>query len=271
MVVTVSLARGLLREAVERQSKGSRRAMGRLQEFGFAVPATMRGFRRWFEERAKLFQGHALLIVHGTTGRREGVFAAYLPVFIATAKGWELEVDRFAIRIAPDRLLDVTVARLPLRISGHALERTFQRAGTIEWTEVADCLGAALTFASLAAPAYANAGLRQCAVPAEKGLLVGAVKGGALQLRTFLPATDLSPRWAALHRDLVGAYRDRLSDFHAAAAVPSTNVPEALAAVLASPAHRWLREAYAEGLDRLAPAWAQAPGARQALAAAQRE
>jgi len=97
MVVTASLARGLLRDTIRRESARSHAAWGRLAQARARVPRTLRGFGAWFRLHERCFQGAAILIVHGMTARRTGTFSAYLPKFEETDLGWTLSVERLRI------------------------------------------------------------------------------------------------------------------------------------------------------------------------------
>ncbi len=261
MVVTSSLARGLVRETVSTQSRRCAQAWEALRESRLRAPATFRGFRKWFAERERVFQTKAILIAHGTVGRRRGVFSVYMPAFRDDEEGWVLEIDRFSVEFEPGLIHSFTVGRLPLTVSGHALERMFQRGQTLSWSDVRNCLADAAIFSVVAVEAYLHAGYRQCAVPAERGLLVGQIDDRRLHLRTFLPSQDLNRRWQGLLEDFRGVLSTRTEAFKVAAAVGDDELVGVVGELLATPRHAWLREPYVPGQDPLERAWAsRTPG-----------
>ena len=68
MVVTSSLARGLVRGTIAQQSVKCKQVWAKLHASGIHPPASMRRFRAWFEAHERTFQGRAVLIVHGRIG-----------------------------------------------------------------------------------------------------------------------------------------------------------------------------------------------------------
>jgi hypothetical protein len=68
MVVTSSLARGLVRGTIAQQSVKCKQEWAKLHASGIHPPASMRRFRAWFEAHERTFQGRAVLIVHGRIG-----------------------------------------------------------------------------------------------------------------------------------------------------------------------------------------------------------
>jgi hypothetical protein len=136
MVVTSSLARGLVRGTILRQSVRCNEVWARLRESGISAPASLRGFRQWFRTHDRMFQGRAVLIVFGFVGRRRGVFSVYMPAFCEDERGWVLMIDRLQVEFEPGRMVRIDCDRLPLTVCGHALERMFQRGETLEWADV---------------------------------------------------------------------------------------------------------------------------------------
>jgi hypothetical protein len=241
---------------VRRESERCIRAWSRAGQESFTPPESLCGFRRWFLEHEQIFQGSAVLIVHGAVARRRGAFAAYMPVFHEGHRGWTLVFDRLRVEFAPGRMLSIGLDRLPLTASGHALERMFQRRETLDWSQVREALSDALLISCAAGEAFDEKRFRQCALPAGDGLLVGRVHGERLLLKTFLPGQDLAPRWAALladYRALLNAYPET---FGLAAACGHDLVTDEIRACLARPRHAWLRMAYVPGQDPCKAAWA---------------
>ena len=194
MVITSSLARGLVRDAVARHSERCHRVWRRLSQSRLRAPASLRRFREWFETHQRAFQDGALLIAYGRVGRRRGVFTSFMPAFSQTDLGWVLMIDRLRIACEPGRIVQIDSTRLPLRVCGHALERMFQRGETIAWADVRDALADALVFYSGAHRAYAEGGYLQGPLPVSGGLLAGQFAEGVLELKTFLPDGTLGPR-----------------------------------------------------------------------------
>lgn len=259
MVITDSLARGLVREAVAVQSRRARRAWEELNRARTPVPDSLRGFGKWFREQQRIFQSKAILIAYGTVGRRRGTFSSFMPAFVEAPRGWVLEIDRLTVAFTPGRLERLELERLPVTICGHALERIFQRVQTLRWTEVRDCLAGAVIFAAAAVEPYVSGGFRQCALPAERGLLVGQVERDRLSLNTFLPADDLNPKWAALLRDFRALLETQSQAFHVAAASASADPAHLVSECLQRERHRWLRMPYVPSADPMEDAWDARP------------
>jgi hypothetical protein len=93
VVVTNSLARGLVRDAIARQSVRCGAAWERLRQSGVRAPASFRRFREWFDWLDRTFQGRAVLIARGHVGRRRGFFVSYMPAFGEDERGWVLRIE----------------------------------------------------------------------------------------------------------------------------------------------------------------------------------
>lgn len=255
MVVTSSLARGLVRETIVRQSVRCDAAWARLRESGLRAPGSLRGFREWFRKHERIFGGRAVLIVYGFVGRRRGAFNAYMPTFCEDDRGWILMIERLQVEFEPARIVRIDCDRLPLSICGHALERMFQRGDTLEWGDVRDALADALVFFSAAHRAYSKGSYPQSPLPVSGGLLMGRFVDGAIQVKTFLPEGTLNARHAAL----LAGFRTLLCKspeaFHLAAACGGDAAVNQLGALLAAREHRWLREPYVPVKDRFEAAW----------------
>ena len=255
MVVTVSLARGAVRAAAEKQSRASAEVLARLDKVGLEPPATLRRFTEWFRKRRALHEKHALLIVFGMIGRRTGAFSAYLPQFEEVDKAWNLGIHALHLEFAPDRIQAIDQAMMPARISGHALERMFQRANTIEWAIIRDCLAGATLFLSAVAAAYVDSGCKKCAIPAVKGMLVGQIADGIIHLRTFLPDSDLSPKWRSLYDELLVFSASNAEAINSAALAPDDVAGRLFGELLKSGRHGWLFQPYVPGHDLMEDAW----------------
>jgi len=255
MVVTQSLAKGVLREVVRKQSDTREELSARMRIAGLRPPSTKRGFAGWFRERVAIHEREALLIVHGMAGRRTGAFAAYSPTFLEHDSAWTVQISLLYIEFRPGRIDRIETETLPVTISGHALERMFQRTDSIDWRITRDCLAGAVLFANAAARAWLESGCEQCAVLAEKGMLVGRIVDGTLHLRTFLPESQLGARWSALHRDLKAYSEEHKQAINAAALGSSDDVGNVFGQLLESGSHRWLFRSYAPGEDPDEDAW----------------
>jgi hypothetical protein len=259
MVVTASLARGLLRDTIRRESARSRAAWGRLVQARARVPRTLRGFGAWFRLHERCFQGAAILIVHGMTARRTGTFSAYLPKFEETELGWTLSVERLRTDVQPRNLLAWDVKDLPVIFCGHALERMFQRGNTSSWSAVRDALAEALVFAAVALPEYLAGPYRQVPLATRGGLLAGVRDGERVLVKTFLDGASLNTRRARLLTDFRALLATRSQAFDQATVCGNELLSGAMARLLAQPVHAWLLEDYVPGEDPLAQAWASRP------------
>jgi hypothetical protein len=257
MIVTSSLARGLVCDAIARQSVRCNQVWARLHQSGVRAPASLRRFREWFEAHERTFQGRAALIMYGRIGRRRGVFTSFMPAFCEDDRGWVLRIDCLRIECEPGRIVDIRRTRLPLTVCGHALERMFQRGETLEWTDVRNALADALVFFSAAHSAYSEGGYLQGPLPVSGGLLVGQFADGVLELKTFLQDGTLRTRHAALLADFRALLADNAEAFHLAAACGDEDATGAVAACLLATRHRWLREPHEPGEDRIGEAWAR--------------
>jgi hypothetical protein len=255
MVVTASLARGAVRAAAVRHSEASEREFRRLKEVGVRAPATLRGYREWFRNYSAMLQRDALLIVCGNIGRRKGALSAYKPSFQETDQGWNLGICELRIEFLPGQIELIDVRRLPVTISGHALERMFQRLNTIDWPVIRGCLASAALFVNAVASACLASGASQCAVPADEGLLVGQTGEDALALRTFLPASQLNPRWQSLYDGLRAFAADNSEAIRAAGLVPDEGLMRSFGEFLKRADLAWLRRPYVPGEDPLEDAW----------------
>jgi hypothetical protein len=255
MIVTQSLARGAVRAAAARHSEAAARAYSRLVKSGVSAPVTLRRYGAWFRRHQGIFERDALLIALGWVSRRGGAFCAYSPAFEKSEKGWELGIRKLRIEFVPGDIVAIDEERMPVRVSGHALERMFQRINTIDWPVIRDCLAGATHFICAAGEAYASSDLRQCAIPADRGLLVGQVQDDELTLRTFLPDSQLNLKWQAIYEDLRRFRDENEKAMKQAALVPDPGLRARLRELIASGRHQWLRRAYVPGEDPLEDAW----------------
>lgn len=257
MVVTVSLARGAVRAAAETQSRASAEALARCDKVGFEPPATLRRFAEWFRKQRTIHEKHALLIVFGMIGRRRGAFSAYFPHFEEIDTEWNLSIHRLHLEISPGKFDAMDQTELPAKISGHALERMFQRTNTIEWAVIRDCLAGATLFLNAVAAAYVDSGCKNCAIPAEKGMLVGQITDGILHLRTFLPDSQLNPKWQSLYDELLAFSASNRAAINSAALAPDDAAGRLFSELLKSGKRGWLFVPYVPGNDPMEDAWRQ--------------
>jgi len=255
MVVTVSLARGAVRAAADSHSRTSAETTARIQKAGLEPPATLRRFSEWFRKRRAIHEKEALLFVFGMIGRRRGGFSVYCPQFEETDKGWNLGIHALHVEFSPGKIDTIEGSKLPVRISGHALERMFQRTNTIEWVIIRECLAGATLFLNAVAAAYVASGYKQCAIPAEKGMLVGQIADGILHLRTFLPDSQLNPRWRSLYEDLLTFSARNSDSINGAALAPDDAASDSFGELLKSGRYVWLQRAYVPGDDPMEDAW----------------
>ncbi len=255
MFVTPSLAHGAVREAVRLNSAKFDAMWAALRRTRIEAPSTYRRFDEWFRKYRGIHEQAALLIVFGRIGRRRGAFTAFTPAFEEVDGGWDLRIRQISLKFSPGCLEQISVENLPVTISGHALERMFQRTNSIEWPVIRDCLASATVLLHTAIRAYVAAGCKQCAIPAEKGLLVGQVVGRKLVLRTFLPELALQPKWQTLLSDLNTFIAKHKLAIETAALAPDDEPAIALRALLTLRKHQWLLEPYLPGVDPLEDAW----------------
>ena len=255
MVVTQSLAKGVVREVIRRQCETRGELIARIKKVRIRPPSTKRRFAEWFRERVSIHEKEALLIAHGMVGRRTGAFAAYSLNFVESESDWRGRIAILYIEFSPQRIERIVSETLPVIISGHALERVFQRTESIDWKNVRDCIAGATLFANAVASAWLASGCKQCAVLAEKGMLVGHVEDDAIHLRTFLPETQLGARWEALYRDLKDFSEEHEEMINAAALGSNEDASLAFSHFLESGKHRWLFQSYVAGKDCEEVAW----------------
>jgi hypothetical protein len=256
MVVTSSLARGLLRDAIARQSVCSSQAWERANKAGLRAPPSLRRFREWFAAHERTFQSSAILIAYGKVGRRRCAFTSYMPAFCEDDQGWVLKVDCLHIQCEPGRILHVACKRLPITVCGHALERMFQRGETLAWADVRNGLADALVFFPPAYRAYAAAGYLEGPLPVSNGLLVGRLADGVLELKTFLQEATLRPRHADLLADFRGLLAANAEAFHFGVACGDPGAVGLVTDCITARQHRWLREPHRPGDDWVSEAWA---------------
>ena len=256
MVVTASFARGAIRAAAERHSKAASKAYAEDRKpGGIKPPATMRRFPEWFRKCCARHEKHALLTVFGMVGRRKGRFTAHCPRFIETDKGWKVELYEIYLEASPGQLDAIGRRDLPTQISGHALERMFQRIGTINWATIRDCLAGATWFLNAVATPYLQSEWKQCAIPAERGILVGQIGEDIIHLRTFLPDSDLNSKWRSLYDDLLAFSSSNKESIDKAALASDDAAGTAFSDLLESGRHGWLKDAYMPVDDPLDDAW----------------
>jgi hypothetical protein len=179
-----------------------------------------------------------------------------------------LQFGRFLIEFELSLLLRCDFERLPVVIFGHALERMFQRTGTLRWADVRLGLEEVALFCSIAARPYLDGPYRQCAVPTASGLLVGDVERARLVLKTFLSAATMSGERARLRAELLALREADPKPFDLAAVAACAESEAAVAEILARPSNRWLRERYVPRVDPDEAAWSvgaseQAAGVRK--------
>lgn len=101
------------------------------------------------------------------------------------------------ISLAPPHMALV----LPVEVTAHALQRAFQRIGTMDDTLLrANLLRAFLTF-PIVRPVVEDGHWRQFGLVIEEGIFVGSYDDGTYRIRTFLPASDNGrpSAWREIH------------------------------------------------------------------------
>lgn len=255
MHITPSLAHGVLREAILSTSKRAETLANVLARKKGRTPPTFRRFDEWFRVQRGIHEKAALLIVFGMVGRRRGAFSAFLPQFKESDGEWELDIKKLFIQFSPGCLEGFNFDRLQVTISGHALERMFQRTDSIHWAVIRDCLASATLFLNAAIPAYVAKGCKQCVIPAGKGLLVGHVTEGELRLRTFLPNSNLQPKWQSMSSSLGKAVSQQQDAFNAAVLISDEDATDGIKRLLDQPEFKILHTEYFPGVDRMEAAW----------------
>jgi hypothetical protein len=255
MVVTPSLAKGAVREAVRKQGETSRQLLDLMRKTVLKPPSTKRRYAEWFRKQTAFHERDALLIACGMSGRRTGAFAAYSLGFLGTDASWTAQISMLRIECSPGQINDIESETLPLTISGHALERLFQRTDSIDWGIIRGYLAGATLFSNAVVQAWLESGCEQCAVLADKGMFVGQVLDNTLRLRTFLPETDLGARWGTLYADMKGFSEEHEQMINSAALGLRDEANSAFKQVLESGSHRWLFRPYTPGEDSEDDAW----------------
>ena len=255
MVITASLAHGAVREAVRLNIAKVEAMWDAQMRSPIMAPATHRRFDEWFRLQRRIFEQAALLIVFGKIGRRRGAFSAFIPSFQETDGIWELDIEQISVQFSPGRLERMDIEPLAVSVSGHALERMFQRTESIEWPVIRDCLAGATLFLNAGIAAYRAMGCRQCAIPAGTGLLLGQVIEDRLALRTFVPGHELQPRYRTLMSDLDQFMTRHHEAVEASALTPDPQAATVLQELLSRGPHKWMMEPYTPGVDPRDKAW----------------
>ncbi len=255
MVVTTSLARGAVRAAVERHNEAHADFHSRIDKTSFAPPSTLRRFEEWLRKRTAVHDRHALLIYRGMIRRRSAAFVAFHPIFMPHEPGWNLGIYELRIVISPGKIETLKTTDLPIQISGHALERMFQRTNEIRWSVIREYLASAIAFSVAVLPAYIESGCKQCAIPADRGLLVGQITDRTIRLQTFLPDTQLAFRWQALNDGLVRFSSEHQEAIAAAGILHDEELALGFQRFLGENRYSWLFKPYVQGVDSLEDAW----------------
>jgi hypothetical protein len=131
----------------------------------------------------------------------------------------------------------------------------FQRTHEIQWKAIREYLASAVAFSVAVLPAYLESGCEQCAVPADRGLLVGQITDRTIRLRTFLPDTQLGLKWQALNDGLVRFAADHRDAMAAAGIQHDEELCLNFRKFLQGGRYSWLFKPYEPGTDSLEEAW----------------
>jgi hypothetical protein len=148
---------------------------------------------------------------------------------------------------------------LPVEVTAHALQRAFQRIGTMDSAVLrVNLLRAFLTF-PLVRPIIEEGQWRQFGLVIEEGIFVGSYDDSTYRIRTFLPATDNGrpSAWREIHALLWQNFSEwNRSDIKGGPA-PSIQFDELFASL--ADHYPFLLEAHEPKNDPLDEAWAARP------------
>ena len=171
-----------------------------------------------------------------------------------------LELRLIDIALRPGRIPEARIAEIPVRITGHALERIFQRTRSTDWRAVIAELEPVAVMTGWLYRPLIELDCAQAAVQTRSGLLLGTIGGdGRIVFKTFLRADeDDQPRYAELRRALWGFWIRNgggrvLGEALFGPAETQARLIEEAAELLA--AHPWIACRHLEGEDAEAQAW----------------
>jgi hypothetical protein len=265
MIISEGHARALLHGLVREHSARARataRSVGAALRRLPAKRTRLAGFveclRRQLAEDA--------LVVQALCDKRRGELHAVLADCAVSPAGWHVDLQLLELALRPGRLPALRIGDIGVRITGHALERVFQRTRSTDWRRViAELEPAAIMMGWLQQP-LSGLGYAQAAVQTRSGLLLGEVSGDRrIVFKTFLRADEEDQiRHGDLRRALWGFWirngggRVLGEALFGARETQDRLIAEAQDLLLA---HPWLGFRHLPGEDREARHWQLAPGA----------
>jgi hypothetical protein len=251
-VITERHARGLLKEVIRDHSEMFSVAWMNAYRSAIDSSSKRTHIGRKVDSIAKSLEPTAIFMIKGNDKRR-GLIRALAPAFQENpGLGWALYLDTYELRIRPGSIPERRVLTSYGQITGHAIERVFQRARITSWHEVVEEIRIATVVMAHFGPLLQKAGAKRCAAPTRSGLLVGEIgEDSSVVYKTYVKADeDDRADFQRIRRDLVFA-ADRLSTpmpmFLAASPADAQAAEEVFSEVLAS--HDWLMGPHRPGQD----------------------
>ena len=131
------------------------------------------------------------LLVCARCDKRRAALHAILAQFAESPAGWWMKLQVLDISLRSGRVPELRLGTMPVRITGHALERVFQRTRTTDWRAVIAELEPAAVMMGWLYPSLRSMGFVQAAVQTRSGLLLGDVgPDGVVVFKTFLRADE---------------------------------------------------------------------------------
>ena len=247
----------LLRERCRRASDGAFRTFN--ESSGIA---TAKGARRLIAKIGRSYQDTAW--AHGEHRDRHGTYAGWLVPLV--------DEESIAVCCVSLRMLADAPARLRqfpwLVVPKHAIARGHQRLRDADWLSVQSELREAAVQAAAVQVLSMAIGLKQFAIPALHGLLIGEVGESCLFGKTFI-VPPYSRRWSGVF-DAWVRFQAHLSapGYRAIEKIALDHeLPELHATVMALAGElepfEFLREPYAPGEDRVGDLWEAAREQRE--------
>ena len=259
MIISDGHARALLRTLVREHSARARGTVRSLGASLAALPEKRTRLAAFVEQLRGRLATDALLVI-ARHDKRRAVLHAVTTEVAESGSGWVLELRLIDIALRPGRIPEARIAHIPVRITGHALERIFQRTRSNDWRAVIAELEPVAVMTGWLYPPLIELGCAQAAVQTRSGLLLGSIGGdGRIVFKTFLRADeDDQPRYAELRRALWGFWIRNgggrvLGEALFGPPETQARLIEEAAQLLA--AHPWLACRHAAGADHDRECW----------------